>query len=333
MAGRRMTWAAPCVVALSCGAAACPTMAGDLTASGLAGVPLPSPSLPPPPPLPVVVAPPPVVTPPSLPAPPPVSAPVPAPTPVSAPLPTSSAGVVPPAASVTPAGSQARTAAAPSPAQTVTGAPPSGGESSQSAPRGRPARNAPPAVRRRRAARRTRRLRRFVFRRATCLPTLPAMERAVLTVRAGVGERRGHSVRYVAQRLNMSQRRVRHFERRGVRRLRNRSTCVGRESRPAVLTGAAAVGADTTYVSGDGGSTAPDEGQSGSGYGVKSARTRGVKHAPLPPVASEPPPPKPPDQGLLLLLGLLALVAVATVVRQRRRSRRSNDRGPRSCAS
>jgi hypothetical protein len=323
MAGKRMAWAAPCVVALSCGATACPTMAGDLTASGLGGMPLPSPSLPPPPPLSVVV-PPPVITPPSLPAPPRVSAPMPAPTSVSAPQPTSSASVVPPAASVTPAGSQARTAAAPAPAQTVTGAATSGGESSQSAPRGSAARNAPPAVRRRRAAQHTRRLRRFVFRHATCLPTLPAIERAVLAIRAGVGERRGHSVRYVAQRLNTSQRRVRRFERRGVRHLRNRGTCAGRESRPAVLTGDATVSSDTTYVSGEGGSTAPDEDRSGSGHGVKSARTRGVKHAPLPPVASEPPPPKPPDQGFLLLLGLLALVAVATVVRKRRRRRGSN---------
>lgn len=324
MAGKRMAWAAPCVVALSCGVAACPTMAGDLTASGLPGVPLPSPSLPPPPPLPVVVTPPPVITPPSLPAPPPVSAPMPAPTPVSAPQPTSSAGVVPPAASVTLAGSQAGTAAAPAPAQTVTGAAPPGGTSSQSAPRGSTARKAPPAVRRRRAARRTHRLRRFVLRRATCLPTLPGIERAVLTIRAGVGERRGHSVRYVAQRLNMSQRRVRQFERRGVRHLRNGGTCVRREPRPGVLTSAAAVSADTSYLSGDGGSTAPDEDRSGSGHGVKSAHTRGDKHAPLPPVASEPPPPTPPDQGLLLLLGLLAIFVTVTVVRQRRRRRGSN---------
>jgi hypothetical protein len=321
MAGRRMAWAT-CAVALSCGVAACPTTAGDLKVSGVTGVvPVPTPSLPPPP-LPVVVTPPPLTTPPSLP-PPPVSVPVPAPTPVSVPQPTTTVGDVSSEASGAPAGNQAGSAAASAPVQPESSAAPSAAAPSRAAPRGSAARNVPPAVRRRRAARQTDMLRRLVFRHVSCLPTLPAIERAVLTIRAGVGERRGHSVRYVAQRLDTSRRRVRKFERRGLRHLRERGACVGRESRPTVPTGAGAVAAGTTSVSNQAGSTGPGEGGTG-GHGVKSARTPDVKRASLPPVASEPPPPKPPDQGFLLVLGILVVVAVASLVRSRLKGRGSN---------
>jgi hypothetical protein len=90
--------------------------------------------------------------------------------------------------------------------------------------------------------RRERRLRRLVESLSGCLPGLPRTERRVLALRAGVGTRRPLSRAAVARRLHIDGRRVRHLERRGLRRLRRLARdgrCGNHSGSAGTLSGAA----------------------------------------------------------------------------------------------
>jgi hypothetical protein len=86
-------------------------------------------------------------------------------------------------------------------------------------------------VARRRAARRERRLRATVRRLRACLGGLGRLERRVLVLRTGVAGGRARSRQRVARLLDLSTRRVRRLERRGLRHLR--ALCAGRRVTPA----------------------------------------------------------------------------------------------------
>jgi hypothetical protein len=107
-----------------------------------------------------------------------------------------------------------------------------------------------------------------VARLAGCLYAVPPFERRVLVLRAGPGRARALSRVAVARRLDVSRRRVRHSERRGLRRLRatNREAGCGRSvqtfaaallSAPFAVADAPLLDAFMTSV--DGGSEAPEE--------------------------------------------------------------------------
>ena len=94
----------------------------------------------------------------------------------------------------------------------------SGQGSSSSATRRTAQRSARPRARA--VARRDRRLRSRVRRFEACIGALPRSQRRVLRLRAGVGGERPQTRRRVARTLQVSTRRVRRLEHRGIRRLR-----------------------------------------------------------------------------------------------------------------
>jgi Sigma-70, region 4 len=100
-------------------------------------------------------------------------------------------------------------------------------------------------------------MRRIVARYGGCLSALPARQRRVLRLRAGIGPREPASRATVARRLDLPMPAVRRAERRGLRRLvrEGRAGCAGPASDgdPAAIAGTA--GAGTTLVTGGGAGT------------------------------------------------------------------------------
>jgi hypothetical protein len=97
--------------------------------------------------------------------------------------------------------------------------------SSAAAERSQPGRETSPTARR--EARTTRKLRRAVRQLQGCLYAISGFERRVLSLRAGIGDAPTLSRQAVASRLEVSTKRVRRAERRGVRRLRRANRSLG----------------------------------------------------------------------------------------------------------
>jgi len=200
----------------------------------------------------------------------------------------------------------------------------------------------------------TRRLRRLVLRLHACLVTLPAAERRVITLRAGLDTGVSLSRREVARRTGLTTRAVRRLERRAIRRLsaaHERTGCTARATppsrpvillpgagtpaavaglpggRPALVAGAGGLGAPSR-VGAPGGGAEPRHGGvlgvqvsggSGAGDGVPAA----VGATPTPGVAKALRKAEDPAGGdLTVPLLLVALVPFAVLaMRQVRRDR------------
>jgi hypothetical protein len=219
----------PGIVAVLAITIAAPARAQLPAVPSLPSPPLPVPSLPAPQ-LPSVPSPVPPV--PQLPAAPAPQLP-PAPAPAPAPAPPEPARPAPaPAAPAAPAAQRAQ------PAQPAPATAPARSSAVQ-APAARASEAPEPA---RRGARRQadRRVRRLVTRYGACLPGLPARQRRVLRLRAGVGPREPASRAAVARRLEIPVARVRRTERRGLRALRRAARGGCAPASTSVTAGAAA---------------------------------------------------------------------------------------------
>jgi hypothetical protein len=108
-----------------------------------------------------------------------------------------------------------------------------------------------------------RRVRRLVARYAGCLSGLPARQRRVLRLRAGIGPREPATRAAVARRLDLPVARVRVAERRGLRALRRS----GRDGCAAAVDGAGADPGLATGPAGDGPAAASAVLASGTGGG------------------------------------------------------------------
>jgi hypothetical protein len=178
-----------------------------------------------------------------------------------------------------------------------------------------------------------------VRRLSACLDGLPALERRVLVLRAGLGPRRPRSRARVARALDLTTRRVARVERRGLRRLRGlaRSGCGGRapaSSVPAAGDTASAPGFSRALLVAEAIAPAAAAPAPRDQIQVKGEQQSSGSSAPAP-VLAPPAEVKPPvavmaperragggtaDLTLPLLLVLAAIVAVGLASRGARRS-------------
>jgi hypothetical protein len=176
----------------------------------------------------------------------------------------------------------------------------------------------------RRARSRERRLRRLVAASRGCLAALPAAERRVLVLRAGLGPRDPRSRRATAARLDVPLAAVRRRERAGVRQLRALGgDCGGAAVSPSAASAAGAMLASTTTAgtaaggqARPGGDGEPDAGGV-LGASESSPRTGGAPEAPatvIPGVV----PPGGGDASVYVLAGLAAMLIALLATRRSR---------------
>ena len=194
----------------------------------------------------------------------------------------------------------------------------------QRRPRRGSAREAGPRAQRRAMRRADRQVRQAIRRYGTCLHVLTTRQRRVLRLRAGVGRAEPATRVEVARRLDLSVRRVRRVERRGLRVLERagRRGCAEAAPGPVeeeafaiggavgvVLTGGAASGPPgAPGSSADGRDDAANGGKGKPAGGTGSGESGGVKG-----IAATSSPPSPGSTGIVLPLLVVLLLAACAV--------------------
>jgi hypothetical protein len=211
-------------------------------------------------------------------------------------------------------------AGGPAGASAATGAgAPAGGENESGARAGAAARS-PRAIRRARV--RQRHLRRTVQRLAGCLDELPAAERRVLVLRAGIGGR-ARTRRAVARTLHRSSRRIRRVERRGVGRLRTEARLTGcaggTGASDASAYAVAAGGAGTAGTPGHLSPARPKPGDRGEVLSQRASQGSAFGKDPAGPFGQDAGDPAPSTIAGIIFLGLIGLFVALVVIAVRRR--------------